>query len=148
MEIMLINKIFLAVLFTGLLGLLYVYKPTTIVDDQTQRFYHFNVSKIKLLTQYVEEYKSVFGNYPSNEDGLAALYQLDNFKLSSPRAILDTWEHQMRYKQLNDDSPGFLIWTLGKDGEVGGESENMDIYSNEIEDHLTILENTTKLKGI
>lgn len=88
---------------------------------------------IKTLESALEMYKLDNYNYPSTEQGLQALVQkpsgepeAKNWKGYMPKLPEDPWGNAYQY--LNPGTHGDIdIYSLGKDGRLGGEGVNADI---------------------
>ncbi len=85
----------------------------------------------------LEQYQLDNGQYPTTEQGLAALrtaptlpplannWQGPYLTKDIPK---DPWNHDYVYKSPGANNPtGFDLMSLGKDGQPGGEGENKDI---------------------
>lgn len=95
---------------------------------------------ISVIEQALEQYRLDNLNYPAATDGLQAL-------LSAPAGLAqpqryrpggyirklpdDPWGRPYRYG-VPGRRGGFDIYSLGADGQPGGEAENADIYSSEL----------------
>jgi len=90
---------------------------------------------IEQLSDAIEIYKELFGRYPTTEEGLSILDKKiippknDQDKKESiiDRVPLDPWGREYYYilpGKINNEK--FDIWTLGEDGEIGGENLNSD----------------------
>lgn len=89
-------------------------------------------AQIDALEKSLHQYRLDVGSYPSTENGLAALMTSPN---NEPRwngpylskiAPLDPWGNPYVYKYPGDRSE-FDLFSLGKDGQPGGEGEAADI---------------------
>lgn len=70
----------------------------------------------------LESYKSVHGNYPSTEQGLAILMQPLPRTQQAPLKKLgdDPWGQPYRYRFPGKENPGsYDIWSIGPDGKDG-----------------------------
>jgi general secretion pathway protein G len=74
------------------------------------------------------------GRYPTNEEGLRALFEKPGdlelwagpyLKKGNPK---DPWGREYQYKSPGDHGT-YDIWSYGADGQPGGEGENQDITS-------------------
>lgn len=73
------------------------------------------------------------GRYPSEAEGLDALLKApDGAKnwrgpyLDDPTALNDPWERRYIFRAPGSTKP-FEIWSYGRDGKVGGSTEDSDI---------------------
>jgi len=102
------------------------------------------VADIKTLESALELYKLDTGNYPTTDQGLKALtgkptsgnvprnYREGGY-LNSSKVPLDPWHHEYLY--IYPGSHGkYDIVSYGRDGEAGGEGEDADITSWNLED--------------
>jgi general secretion pathway protein G len=88
---------------------------------------------IKTLEAALEMYKLDNFNYPSTEQGLQALVEqpsgdpeAKHWKGYMPKLPKDPWDHDYQY--LNPGTHGEIdIYSLGKDGRLGGDGVNADI---------------------
>ena len=94
-------------------------------------------ANIAALSQSLERYALQLYNYPSEDQGLEALVALpdglDNEALYPRGGFIqklprDPWGRPYQYvfpAERSDDS--YDVFSLGADGEIGGEAENADI---------------------
>lgn len=88
-------------------------------------------AQITAFERAIDSYRLDVGDFPSNEDGLAALVTnvQSNPKWNGPylkKAIpLDPWSRPYEYRKSKDKD--FEIVSYGKDGQVGGDGDNADI---------------------
>lgn len=92
-------------------------------------------TQVANLVSAVELYYLDVGQYPSAETGLSALvdrpanqprWRGPYIKKSS--ALVDPWDRPYRYRRPGEQGD-FDIFSLGRDGEPGGEGEDADIRS-------------------
>lgn len=99
--------------------------------------------QIKSLETALKMYKLDNGDYPTTEQGLPALVEppstgklppkwRDGGYLEKSTVPKDPWNNEYIYLSPGDNRD-FDLFSRGKDGEVGGEGENADINSWEIE---------------
>jgi len=76
------------------------------------------------------------GRYPDSEEGLTILVEAPAEEpawrgpyFSDASGLTDPWGRTYRY-ELAQSGDRFILSTLGRDGEVGGESEDADIVRN------------------
>jgi general secretion pathway protein G len=90
------------------------------------------LAQIDALEKAVEQYRLDVGRYPSNEEGLNALFvrPANEAKWQGPYLKKmpppDPWGRAYIYR-LPGAGADFEILSLGKDGQPGGEGENADI---------------------
>lgn len=89
----------------------------------------------------LDEYKLDNGQYPSTEQGLAALaakpatgtipknYAEGGYMKRIPK---DPWGNPYEYVSQNDGLGSYEITTFGRDGREGGEGEDKDLVNTEI----------------
>ncbi len=97
------------------------------------------LSQIEILSVAVESYRLDVGQYPSTNDGLSGLRvpptERDlNARWQGPYlrkpVPADPWGRPYIYESPGRANPGgYDLYTLGRDGEIGGEGENTDITS-------------------
>ena len=78
----------------------------------------------------LDSYYSVYGHYPSNEEGLAILARKTE-KLPEPllkQMPIDPWHHPYQYNQPGRNA-AYEVICYGADGREGGENEDVDIVS-------------------
>jgi len=95
---------------------------------------------IATLEQALEQYRLDNLTYPSTSDGLQALmtappglpqperYRQGGYIRKLPE---DPWGHPYLY-QAPGRKGAFDVYSLGADGQTGGESDNADIYSSDL----------------
>ncbi len=91
-------------------------------------------TQVKMLKGALQTYRLDVGSYPDTNQGLAALQT----KPASGAAFwqgpyledelpLDPWNNSYQYQSPVDNIQGFLLFSLGADGKLGGEGVNADI---------------------
>jgi len=90
--------------------------------------------KIAVLEAKVLEFQADCGRLPTGQEGLRALLQPPSDvseKWKGPyvkeKDILDPWDVEFRYEYPGRYNADFDLFTLGADGQEGGEDENADI---------------------
>lgn len=89
-------------------------------------------AQIDALEKSLHQYRLDVGSYPSTENGLAALMTSPNNEprwngpYLSKTAPPDPWGRPYVYKYPGDRSE-FDLFSLGRDGQPGGEAEAADI---------------------
>ena len=89
-------------------------------------------AQIDALEKALHQYRLDVGSYPSTENGLAALMVSPNNEprwngpYLSKAAPPDPWGRPYVYKYPGDRSE-FDLFSLGRDGQPGGEAESADI---------------------
>lgn len=89
-------------------------------------------AQIDALEKALHQYRLDVGHYPSTENGLAALMAQPNDEprwqgpYLSKAAPQDPWGRPYVYKYPGDNAE-FDLFSMGKDGQVGGEGEAADI---------------------
>ena len=89
------------------------------------------VQEVAKLKELLEQYKLLTGEYPSQQDGLAALTRTSpgmTEPLLKSAKVLDPWGNPYVYIYPGQHGKFDLI-CLGADGVEGGTGENADIYS-------------------
>lgn len=89
-------------------------------------------AQIDALEKALHQYRLDVGSYPSTENGLAALITQPNNEprwqgpYLSKTAPQDPWGRPYVYKYPGDNAE-FDLFSMGKDGQIGGEGEAADI---------------------
>lgn len=90
--------------------------------------------KIAVIEQKVVEFQTDCGRLPSAQEGLQALLRPPgdvSAKWKGPyvkdKDILDPWDRSFVYRYPGQRNADFDLFTLGADGQEGGEDENADI---------------------
>ena len=111
-----------------------------LVGPQVMKF--FSSSKTKTAHLQVADlgasldlYRLETGRYPSTTEGLEALVadpgNVPNWNgpyINKGKVPNDPWGNDYQYRAPGENGP-FDIWSLGADGQEGGEGENQDIRS-------------------
>ena len=91
--------------------------------------------EIERLSGALDLYRLELGSYPSQEDGLRALVERpagaerwNGPYVTKADAILDPWGRPYLYRYPGDHGT-FDIYSLGNDGQDGGDGENQDVKS-------------------
>jgi general secretion pathway protein G len=115
---------------------------TIIVNKVSGQLSKAQVNQAKILLSEVgkslEQYNIDCGNFPTSDQGLQALVSAPSggrtcpnwgpepYRKSVPR---DPWNHDLIYQS---DGTKFILKSLGKDGQEGGEGLNKDISSEDL----------------
>ncbi|MCC6923531.1 MAG: type II secretion system major pseudopilin GspG [Nitrosomonas sp.] len=89
-------------------------------------------AQIDALEKALHQYRLDVGSYPSTENGLAALITQPNNEprwqgpYLSKATPQDPWGRPYVYKYPGDNAE-FDLFSMGKDGQIGGEGEAADI---------------------
>lgn len=91
-------------------------------------------TQVKMIRGALQTYRLDVGNYPSTAEGLGALM------IAPPNAAeywdgpyledeipQDPWRREYRYLHPVDNLQGFALYSLGADGEPGGEGINAEV---------------------
>ncbi len=111
-----------------------------IVGPQVMK--HMGTAKLKAAKVQIEDistaldmYKLDVGNYPSNQQGLAALVEkpADGKQWNGPylrkeKVPVDPWQQEYHY-QMPGQHGKFDLYSYGADDKQGGEGEDQDINS-------------------
>lgn len=93
-------------------------------------------TQIKLLRGAVENLRLDIGRYPTAQEGLALLNKAPADPALAPRwrgpyldeaVPLDPWSHPFQYALPGRDGQPFALYSLGADGQPGGEGDGADI---------------------
>ncbi len=91
-------------------------------------------AQVDSLGKALDQYRIDVGQYPTTEQGLAALNKSPNnlAKWSGPylaKAIpIDPWGASYQYKSPGEHGE-YDLYSLGKDGQQGGTKESVDVVS-------------------
>jgi general secretion pathway protein G len=111
-----------------------------IVGPQVMK--HMGTAKLKAAKVQIEDistaldmYKLDVGNYPSNQQGLAALIEkpADGKQWNGPylrkeKMPVDPWQQEYHY-QMPGQHGKYDLYSYGADDKQGGEGEDQDINS-------------------
>jgi general secretion pathway protein G len=92
-------------------------------------------AQVEAFDKAIDQYRIDIGNFPTSQEGLAALYSqpANQPKWAGPylkKAIpMDPWGRPYIYKIPGDNNRQFDIISYGKDGAPGGIGEDADITS-------------------
>ncbi|WP_310269862.1 type II secretion system major pseudopilin GspG [Roseateles saccharophilus] len=93
-------------------------------------------TQIKLLRGAVENLRLDIGRYPTAQEGLSLLNKAPTDPALAPRwrgpyldeaVPLDPWSHPFQYTLPGRDGQPFALYSLGADGQPGGEGDGADI---------------------
>ena len=91
-------------------------------------------AQINALGKALDQYRIDTGRYPTSEQGLSALTQMpaDEPKWAGPYLLkkvpVDPWGRPYLYKSPGDNGE-YDLYSLGKDGQLGGTKDARDIVS-------------------
>ena len=91
-------------------------------------------AQIDALGKALDQYRIDTGRYPSSEQGLSALYKKPSNepKWSGPylkkNIPNDPWDKPYLFKSPGEHGD-YDLYTLGKDGQLGGEKESEDVVN-------------------
>ncbi len=90
--------------------------------------------KVAVLEGKVLEFQADTGRLPTTQEGLRALVQPPNDVSNEwkgpyvkEKDIIDPWGNPIAYRAPGRHNPDFDVFSLGSDGQEGGEAENTDI---------------------
>ncbi len=96
-------------------------------------------TQIKMFKSAVNDYRISTDQYPPNDMGLLALIEqppgVEGWTgpyLEDPVIPKDPWGNDYIYWLTEEPGKPFVIYSLGKDGQEGGDGENKDIYDYEL----------------
>ena len=91
--------------------------------------------QVERLSSVLDLYRLQVGRYPSDDEGLDALMEApadapnwDGPYLKKADALVDPWGRPYLY-QYPGENGEYDLYTLGADGQEGGEGENRDLTS-------------------
>lgn len=76
----------------------------------------------------LEAYYMKNSRYPSSDEGLQVLVD-EGFIQKKKDSLLDPWNNPYQYRYPGEYSDSPEIWSLGADGQEGGDGVNADIIS-------------------
>jgi general secretion pathway protein G len=121
-------ELLVVIAILGVLAAVLAVNYTGILGGAKHKIAVQEVAKVKEL---LEQYKVLSGNYPSQQDGLAALTKPlpgQSDALLNSSKVTDPWGHAYVYVFPGQHGKFDLV-CLGADGVEGGDGENADIYS-------------------
>lgn len=92
-------------------------------------------TQVRMLRNALETFRLDVGRFPTNEEGLRVLYSPPADERVRARwrgpyldepPPLDPWDQPYRYEVPGEELP-FALYSLGADGQPGGEDINADI---------------------
>lgn len=94
-------------------------------------------SQIESFALALDSYKLDCGEYPTQDQGLAALYEKPSGEGTdgwtgpyiAKKVPLDPWSHDFQYRIPGPDGLPYAIVSYGADGVEGGNGKNTDITS-------------------
>lgn len=94
-------------------------------------------AKVQLdaFAKALDAYRLDVGRYPTTPQALAALQQRPQgeSKWNGPYlqgdVPLDPWGHAYQFRSPGASGHEFEVWSLGRDGQVGGDGEDADILT-------------------
>jgi general secretion pathway protein G len=93
-------------------------------------------SQMEMVGAALDAYRLDNGRYPSTDQGLEALWSAPTVE---PRPLnwrgpylrkavpMDPWNNPYMYESPSDTPRGYLLFSLGADGAIGGEGDDADI---------------------
>jgi general secretion pathway protein G len=92
--------------------------------------------QVQKLSSVLDIYHLEIGSYPTQEEGLAALVEkpMESARwngpyIKNPEALVDPWGHPFVYR-IPGTQGDYDLYTLGADGQEGGDGENRDIAAS------------------
>jgi general secretion pathway protein G len=82
---------------------------------------------IAQITQGIEIFRLSAGRLPTNEEGLAILARPETGEAVLKQLPNDPWGRAYVYSAPGRDGRAFDLYTLGADGQQGGEGANADL---------------------
>lgn len=111
----------------AIIGLLATVVVVNVLPAQNSARIQKAKADIALIEQGLELYRLDSGRYPTAEEGLAALTAPTAMGAALKRLPADPWGRPYKYAEPGRDGRAFDVWTLGADGEEGGEGDAADI---------------------
>lgn len=115
-----------------IIGLLATFILPNVIGNQDIAFQKGAKAKISQLSSQLALYKLDNFSYPTTAQGLQALVTnpggKKNWRQLLPTLAKDPWENQYQYQFPGTKNPSsFDLWSLGGDGQPGGEGPNADV---------------------
>jgi general secretion pathway protein G len=85
---------------------------------------------IALIEQGLEFWRIDTGRYPTTEEGLAALAAPTATGAKLKNLPADPWGRAYGYAVPGENGQPYAVFSLGADGQPGGEGENADLRSD------------------
>jgi len=120
-----------------ILGSTFTLLPNTFGPDDFNVQYRAE-QDIRILKKGIELFKVDVGRYPTAEEGLSILWNIDlgrdiegyhssGYLLSE---VIDPWGRSYHYSLEGVENDAvFDIWSRGKDGLPGGDGDNSDVFN-------------------
>lgn len=91
-------------------------------------------STIKLYDDAIERFNVRYDRYPTTEEGLNVLVEgpkgAKNFRPLVKELVDDPWGNPFQYRSPGQHgSKSYDLWSMGADGQTGGEDKNKDIVN-------------------
>ena len=118
-----------------LIGLLAVFIVPQILQKVNPAKQSVATSQIANLEQILSLFEQDCGRYPDQSEGLQALVQgppsLPKWKgpYCSEKQLIDPWGNPYQYQRPGARNAEYDIYTLGADGQTGGDGMAADIYN-------------------
>jgi general secretion pathway protein G len=98
-------------------------------------------AEIATISQALDVFYSVYGRFPTNDEGLAVLSAKtdkapDGFLKEAP---IDPWGHEYQYN-CPGRTQAYEVICFGADGKEGGEGADADISSDDLKEHAHLEE--------
>lgn len=115
-----------------IIGLLATFILPNVIGTQDVAFQKAAKAKISQLSSNLALYKLDNFTFPSSNEGLQALVtnpgNKKNWRQIMQKVDKDPWENDYQYQFPGTKNPSsFDLWSLGADGQPGGEGFNADI---------------------
>ncbi|MFC4700065.1 type II secretion system major pseudopilin GspG [Glaciecola siphonariae] len=123
-----IIELLVVLVILGLLGGLVAPQFIGKVDDSRIRTAE---TQVKMLKMSLQTYRLDVGSYPESLDALSSEPNNSNGMWSGPyldeEMPKDPWNRPYEYRLDAKAPQGFYLYSLGADGQAGGEDDNADI---------------------
>lgn len=113
-----------------LIGSIAAFSLTKIMGSSDRAKYKLTTAKVMTVAEKVQDFERDTGRLPNSLDELVsapgnASGWLGPYMKASD--LKDDWGHAYEYRIPGDGGTPFSLMSLGKDGQVGGDSVNADI---------------------
>ena len=114
----------------AIIGLLTTVVVINVLPMQSRAQVQKAEADIALIEQALEFWRIDMGRYPTMEEGLAALAVPTAMGAKLKNLPNDPWGRPYGYRIPGENGQPYVVFSLGADGEEGGEDENADLRSD------------------
>lgn len=114
----------------AIIGLLSTVVVINVLPMQSRAQVQKAEADLALIEQGLELWRIDMGRYPSAAEGLAALTVPTALGAKLKKLPNDPWGRPYGYAVPGENNQPFAVFSLGADGEPGGEGDNADLRSD------------------